>query len=69
MGRLARFLELQTQNWRLRFTEQYYAYELHTSTTIATYNELSNQRRYSRAQVPPQTIDFIVHSNSQTLRS
>ena len=67
-GDLARFLELQTQNWRLRFTEQYYAYELHTSTTIATYNKLAKQRRYGRAQITPQKIDFIEHSNSQTLR-
>ena len=57
-----------TKNWRIRFQDSYYRYRLEKHTTLTSYSYLAKRRRYGRAALLPEKIDFIKQSNSQTLR-
>jgi hypothetical protein len=65
---LERLLISATKNWRLRYQEDYYRYQLEKSTTLTSYSYLAKRRRYGKQALLPDKIDFIKQSNSQTLR-
>jgi hypothetical protein len=57
-----------TKNWRLRYQESYFRYQLEKRTTLTSYSYLAKRRRYGKQAMLPAKIDFIKQSNSQTLR-
>jgi len=65
---LEQFLINLTKNWRLRYQESYYRYQLEKRTTLTSYSYLAKRRRYGKQALLPEKIDFIQQSNSQTLR-
>ena len=65
---LERLLVNLTKDWRLRYQEDYYLYQLEKRTTLTSYSYLAKQRRYGKQALLPAKIDFIKQSNSQTLR-
>jgi hypothetical protein len=62
------FLINATKNYRFRYTDAYYYYELERNTTLAQYSHFARQQRYGKQQLLPQKLDFIENSNSQTVR-
>ena len=65
---LERWLIRLTQNRTLRFSEQYYQYELDKNTTLTNYSYFAKRERYGKVHFLPQKMDFLEHSNSQTAR-
>jgi hypothetical protein len=65
---LERALIDATKDWRLRYQEGYYRYQLEKRTTLTAYSYLAKRRRYGKQALLPAKIDFIKQSNSQTLR-
>jgi hypothetical protein len=65
---LDRALVRLSRNWRLSYQDSYYRYQLEKHTTLATYSSLAKRRRYGRASLLPEKVDFIKQSNSQTVR-
>jgi hypothetical protein len=65
---LERLLINATKDWRLRYQEGYYRYQLEKRTTLTSYSYLAKERRYGKQALLPEKIDFIKQSNSQTLR-
>jgi hypothetical protein len=63
-----RLLINATKDWRLRYQESDYRYQLEKRTTLTAYSYLAKQRRYGKQALLPEKIDFIKQSNSQTLR-
>jgi hypothetical protein len=63
-----RLLINATRDWRLRYQEGYYRYQLEKRTTLTSYSYLAKRRRYGKQALLPEKIDFIKQSNSQTLR-
>lgn len=63
-----RLLHSATKNWRWRFQELYYLYQLDHNTTLTNYSYLAKRRRYGKDQVIAEKMDMIEHSNSQTVR-
>lgn len=57
-----------TQNFKLRFTEQYYSYYLERNTTLTNYTLFAKKHRYGKVHLLPNALEFIENSNSQTLR-
>jgi hypothetical protein len=50
------------------YQDSYYRYQLEKHTTLATYSSLAKRRRYGKASLLPEKVDFIKQSNSQTVR-
>jgi hypothetical protein len=65
---LERLLINATRDWRLRYQESYYRYQLEKRTTLTSYSYLAKRRRYGMQALLPARIDFVKQSNSQTLR-
>ncbi|HMW07568.1 MAG TPA: hypothetical protein PK079_11815 [Leptospiraceae bacterium] len=65
---LERFFINISKRWRLRYTEDYYKYELEKFTTMAHYSSLAKRKRYGKVTLLPEKINFLELSNSQTLR-
>ena len=57
-----------SKDWRIRYLDRYYYYRLEKNTTLSLYSQLAKKRRYGKAVVLPEKIDFIQKSNSQTIR-
>ena len=57
-----------SKTWRLRYIENYYAYQLEKHTTLTHYSYFAKKHRYGKASMLPEKIDFIEKSNSQTVR-
>ena len=57
-----------SKDWRVRYLDRYYFYRLEKNTTLSLYSQLAKKRRYGKAVVLPEKIDFIQKSNSQTIR-
>lgn len=57
-----------TKNSRLRFIDAYYSYRLDTNTTLTNYGIFAKRQRYRKAPLLPVQMDFLKHSNSQTVR-
>lgn len=57
-----------TTDLSIKFREQYYQYRLEKSSTLTHYSGLAKKRRYGRVNLIPQQMDFIQHSNSETVR-
>ena len=57
-----------SKNWRLRYQENYYFYQLEKHTTLTHYSYFAKKHRYGKAPLLPEKIDFIEQSNSQTVR-
>lgn len=62
------FLINATKNRRLRYIDSYYFYELVRNTTLTQYSYFARMERYGRQHLLPEKLDFIEHSNSQTVR-
>ncbi|OWY18930.1 hypothetical protein C7N43_26130 [Sphingobacteriales bacterium UPWRP_1] len=62
------FLINATKNFKLRYTDSYYFYELVRNTTLTQYSYFARKERYGKQHLLPQKLDFIEHSNSQTVR-
>ena len=65
---IERFLINISKRSRLRYTEDYYKYELEKFTTMTHYSTLAKKQRYGKATLLPEKINFLELSNSQTLR-
>jgi hypothetical protein len=65
---IERMLVNVSKNWRLRYQDSYYRYQLEKRTTLTHYSYLAKRQRYGKAILLPDQIDFIKQSNSQTLR-
>jgi hypothetical protein len=57
-----------TKNWRIRYQEQYYIYRLEKSTTLSLYSYHAKKRRYGKAAILPELMDFLQKRNSETIR-
>ncbi len=57
-----------SKRWSLQYVEPSYLYQLEKDTTITQYTYLAKKRRYGKAHLLPQKIDFIQQSNSQSVR-
>lgn len=57
-----------SKNWRIRYVDNYYFYRLEKHTTLSLYSHLAKMRRYGKAAILPEKMDFIQQRNSQTLR-
>jgi hypothetical protein len=57
-----------TKESKLRFTEDYYKYELDENTTMTHYSKLAKKKRYAKDTILPKKLHFLELSNSQTLR-
>ena len=57
-----------SKNWRIRYLERYYFYRLEKHTTLSLYSHLAKKRRYGKAAMLPEKMDFIQKRNSETLR-
>jgi hypothetical protein len=57
-----------SKTWRIRYLENYYAYQLGKHTTLTHYSYFAKKHRYGKAPLLPEKIDFIEQSNSQTVR-
>lgn len=67
-GEIERFLIDVSKTWRIRYSENYYAYQLEKHTTLTHYSYFAKKYRYGKASLLPDKIDFIEKSNSQTVR-
>ncbi|MBN2710905.1 MAG: hypothetical protein JXR97_00520 [Planctomycetes bacterium] len=65
---LDRLLINVTKKWKLRYTDDYYSYQLEKGTTLARYSTWAKKNRYGKATIPAERMDFIRHSNSETVR-
>ena len=65
---IERILVDASKNWRVRFQDNYYRYQLEKHTTLTSYSYLAKRQRYGKVPLLPEKIDFIKQSNSQTLR-
>ncbi|MBN1582648.1 MAG: hypothetical protein JXA89_18200 [Anaerolineae bacterium] len=63
-----RMLVEVSKQWKLRYRDSYYQYVLEKHTTLTAYSMLAKEKRYGKAPLLPEKIDFIKQSNSQTLR-
>ena len=57
-----------TKQWRIRYVDNYYSYQLEKHTTLTMYSSFAKKQRYGKTTLLPEFIDFIEQSNSQTLR-
>lgn len=57
-----------SKTWRLRYQENYYAYQLGRHTTLTHYSRFAKKNRYGKVSLLPEKMDFITQSNSQTIR-
>lgn len=57
-----------TRDWRVRYQEAYYRYQLERGTTLTRFAALARKQRYGRASALPELMDFIQQCNSQTAR-
>ena len=65
---IERFFINISKRSRMRYTEDYYRYELEKFTTMTHYSTLAKQKRYGKTTLLPEKINFLELSNSQTLR-
>jgi hypothetical protein len=65
---IERFFINISKRSNLRYTEDYYRYELEKFTTMTHYSTLAKKQRYGKATLLPEKINFLELSNSQTLR-
>jgi len=65
---IERILERITKNWNLKYQDPYYAYEIEKNTTLMRYSNLAKQERYGYATILPERMDYLVASNSSTIR-
>lgn len=54
--------------WKLRYRDTYYQYELARHTTLTLYSCFARQQRHGKPSLLPERMDFIKQSNSQTVR-
>ncbi|MBN1149688.1 hypothetical protein JXA84_00520 [candidate division WOR-3 bacterium] len=57
-----------TKKSKIRMVENYYRFQLEKHSTLTLYSVWAKKRRYGRETLIPDKMDFIHHSNSQTLR-
>ena len=57
-----------SRTWKIRYQEEYYAYQLEKHTTLTLYSRFAKKHRYGKTPLLPGKMDFIEQSNSQTLR-
>ncbi len=57
-----------TKKMPVRMIENYYRFGLEKHSTLTLYSLYAKKRRHGRETLIPEKIDFIQHSNSQTLR-
>lgn len=57
-----------TKQWRVKYVDNYYSYQLEKHTTLTMYSSFAKKQRYGKTTLLPECIDFIEQSNSQTLR-
>ena len=57
-----------TKDRKICYLERYYRYQLERNTTLTRYSELAKEKRYGKASLLPDKIDYIPKSNSLTLR-
>jgi hypothetical protein len=57
-----------SQDWRLRYQTSYYQFQVEKNTTLTNYSALARIRRYGKASLLPEQMEFISNSNSKTIR-
>ena len=57
-----------TKDRKICYPERYYRYQLERNTTLTRYSALAKEKRYGKASLLPDKIDYIPKSNSLTLR-
>lgn len=65
---IERFLIQLSQNWKIKYLENYYSYQLEKFTTLTYYSALAQKNRYGKASLMPEKMDFIQKCNSLTVR-
>jgi hypothetical protein len=65
---IEKFLVNLTQNWRIRYQQSYYHYQMQKNTTLSFYSHLAKKRRYGITSLLPSQMDFIEQSNSKTIQ-
>ncbi|MEW6234579.1 MAG: hypothetical protein AB1656_04270, partial [Candidatus Omnitrophota bacterium] len=65
---IEKFLIDLSKDWRLRYCENYYLYQLEKNTTLTQYSYHAKKQRYGIAPLLPEKMDYIEQSNSQTVR-
>jgi hypothetical protein len=65
---IERFLIDVTKKLPLRYIDNYYRYVIEKNTTLTNYFNYAKKNRYGIFALPAEKIDFIKHSNSQTVR-
>lgn len=67
-GDIERMLIDLTKSWPISLRNPYYRYRLDRSAALTLYSNLAKKHRYGRTPLLPDMVDFVRHSNSQTLR-
>lgn len=67
-GDIESSLQHLTKNWSLKYQDPYYAYELEKNTTLMRYSNLAKKERYGYSTVLPERMDYLIASNSSTVR-
>ena len=57
-----------SKNWRVRYQTDYYAYQVEKNTTLTNYSALAREKRYGKASLLPERMEFISNANSKTAR-
>jgi len=57
-----------SKDWRIRYTDNYYLYQLEKHTTLTQFSYFAKKCRYGKAPLLPEKMDFVQQSNSQTVR-
>lgn len=65
---IERWLINFSKKFNLRMINPYFEFELDKNTTLTNYTYLAKSIRYSTTHILPQKMDYIEHSNSQTVR-
>lgn len=65
---IERVLVEATKTWRLRYLPRTFRYRLEKHNTLTMYSALARRQRYGVTVLLPELLDFIDHSNSQTVR-
>ncbi len=63
-----RWLVNVTKKYRLRMMNHYFDFQLDKNTTLTNYAHFAKSKRYGASHILSNKMDYIEHSNSQTVR-
>lgn len=67
-GDIESSVQRMSKNWNLKYQDPYYAYELEKNTTLMRYSNIAKKERYGYTTILPERMDYLIASNSCTVR-